>query len=176
MRYDGSYREWEQQAESSPFRFALKVVFAGTLVLMACVTGCLALGVFGTTAGVVHEAATVAREQLGPRALLQKYEWFKDASASLDKKRADVQVYDKRLTDLRAEYQGKGRGAWAREDREQVSIWQSEAAGIKASYNQLAAEYNAEMAKVNWRFANVGGLPAGASQPLPREYKPYIEE
>lgn len=176
MRYDGSYEQWEKEAQRSPFSFGLKVVFAGTLLLMACVAGCVVLGVFSTTAGVAHEAATVVREEFGPRALLQKYEWFKDASAALDKKLADVKVYQGRQSAMLASYDGAARKTWAREDREQLSIWMSEAAGIKASYNQLAAEYNAKMAKFNWRFTNVGGLPQGATQPLPREYKPYVEE
>jgi len=73
-------------------------------------------------------------------------------------------------------YGSAARKEWAREDREQFNVWSSEVAGVKASYNSLAAEYNAQMAKMNWRFTNVGMLPQGATQPLPREYKPYVEE
>ncbi len=68
------------------------------------------------------------------------------------------------------------RNKWPREDREQYNLWQSEVAGIKASYNTLAAEYNAQMSKMNWRFTNVGELPKGAETPLPREFKPYQED
>ena len=39
----------------------------------------------------------------------------------------------------------------------------------------LAAEYNAQMAKFNWAFTNQGKLPAGATEVLPREFKPYTE-
>lgn len=49
------------------------------------------------------------------------------------------------------------------------------ALAFTASYNSLAVEYNAAMAKINFSFTNIGELPKGASQPLPREYKPYIE-
>jgi hypothetical protein len=45
--------------------------------------------------------------------------------------------------------------------------------GIKASYRTLAAEYNAAMAKFNYRFANAGDLPEGATEPLPREFATY---
>ena len=55
-------------------------------------------------------------------------------------------------------------------------IWHSEVAGIKASYNSLAAEYNSQMAKFNWQFCNAGTLPQGATEVLPREHKPYIAE
>mgnify|MGYP001562745709 CR=1 FL=1 len=96
-------------------------------------------------------------------------------ATALDAKRATVKVYQDRFASIDKAYAGKGRVDWAREDREQYSIWQSEVAGIKASYNTLAADYNAQMVKFNWRFANRGQLPAGATEPLPREYKPYME-
>ena len=60
-----------------------------------------------------------------------------------------------------------------RSDKEQMYVWMSEVAGIKASYNQLVSEYNSQMSKLNWRFCNVGNLPQGATEVLPREYKPY---
>ena len=104
---------------------------------------------------------------------MDKYEWFKDASAQLDKKVADIQVYQSRLVDLNETYRSVPRQAWPREDREQYNVWSSEVSGVRTSYNSLAAEYNAQMAKFNWRFANAGDLPKGADTPLPREYKPY---
>jgi len=116
---------------------------------------------------------TVAKE-VDPANLLRKYEWFKDAAAQLDKKRADIDVYQARLTQMEKDYEGTPRKDWDRTDKQQMSVWQSEVAGVKASYNALAAEYNAQMAKINWRFCNRGQLPKGAENPLPREYAPYI--
>lgn len=147
--------------------------FKAILVLMVAAT---LLGILGKGCGWFSEAAQVAREEFGPRELLRKYEWFKDAAAQLDKKRADMKVYDARLGALAEAYKGKSRGEWPRDDREQSSIWMSEAAGIRASYNTLAADYNAQMAKFNWRFCEAGRLPEGASEPLPREFKPYEEK
>lgn len=125
-----------------------------------------------------NEAAQVAQEELGPRALLRKYEFLKECHAQLDKKQADIKVYDARFANLKATYtddKGKPipRIKWAREDREQSNMWEAEYAGIVASYNDLAATYNAKMAEVNWRFTNIGDLPAGADEPLPRAYVPY---
>lgn len=137
----------------------------GLFILMA---GIYVFGWFG-------EAAQVAREEFGPRAALQKYEWFKDASAQLDKKQADIKVYQSRVTAMDEMYKDTSRKEWPREDRSQYNIWLSEVAGVKASYNGLAAEYNAQMKKFNWRFANAGDLPEGATEPLPREYKPYSD-
>ena len=123
---------------------------------------------------ICSEAVDVAVDEAGPRALLKKYQWFKDASAQLDKKTADIKVYDARFKSMEEGYKGQRRSEWAREDREQFNLWSSELAGIKASYNGLAAEYNSAMAKINWAFCNQGDLPKGADVPLPREYKPYV--
>lgn len=163
------YRDEYRGVESDAFWTFPRALFA--LVALAAT-----LGVVGFIFGLFGEAAKVAQEQFGPQALLSKYEWFKDASAQLDKKQADIGVYEGRFKRLEAAYAGVPRAKWARDDREQVSVWQSEASGVKASYNQLAAEYNAQMVKFNYRFTNVGDLPRGAGKPLAREYKPYIGE
>ena len=115
----------------------------------------------------------VAKDEFSASALLSKYEWFKDASAKLDKKQADIQVYQVRLNNLESMYEGEARKDWARADINNYNLWQSEVAGVIASFNSLAAEYNSQMSKFNWQFANAGTLPAGADVPLPKEYKPY---
>lgn len=163
-----SYREDTIWTLGRIFGVIVAVMVLGTTL---GVVGC-ALGLIG---GVATNTAAVIQKEFYPDALLRKYEWFKDASAALDKKSADMGVYDARLKSLSEQYVGVKRAAWARDDREQSSIWQSELAGIKASYNQLAAEYNAEMVKFNWRFTNVGDVPQGG-KPLPREYRPYVEQ
>lgn len=164
--------DWEdyQAAEyDGPMPIAVKVVY----LLFAL--GIL-VSVLGYGFGWFSEAAKVTQEEFGPRAMLKKYEWFKDASSELEKKQADVKVYEGRMTAMAESYKPFERQKWAREDREQYNVWSSEVAGVKASYNSLAAEYNAQMAKLNWRFANVGELPKGADNPLPREFKPYVTE
>jgi hypothetical protein len=57
-----------------------------------------------------------------------------------------------------------------------VNQWNGELDGVKASYNDLAADYNSAMSKANVNFTNVGDLPKGASEPLPREVAPYIND
>jgi hypothetical protein len=121
-----------------------------------------------------RRAATVVKDETDPAVLQARYSWFKDAAAQLDKKVADIEVYEKRASVMKDSYEGAPRSQWAREDREQSNVWEQEVAGVKASYNTLAAEYNAAMAKWNWRFCNVGTLPPGATEPLPREFKPYV--
>lgn len=135
------------------------------VLLVAMAVGCaLAVG------------CSLAGREFGPSALLKKYEWFKDAAAQLDAKRATIELYKARAAGMERAYAGRPRREWAREDREQMNLWEQELAGLKASYNALAAEWNAAMAKENYRFCNVGELPRGASAPLPREFRQYRED
>ena len=164
-----TWNDYEKAAEHGPARIGLKI-FAFVLVASVC------FGAISYVLGWFGETAQVAKEEFGPRAMLKKYEWFKDVSAQLEKKQADIAIYEQRLENMENDYQGQERQQWTREDREQCNVWQSEIAGVKASYNSLAADYNAQMAKFNWKFANKGDLPAGADKPLPREFKPYINQ
>ncbi len=150
------------------------MIFA--ILFFLVIVAVIVIAVGGYIFGWFGEAAVVAKEEFGPRAALKKYEWFKDTSAQLDKKKADIEVYQGRVDDLEETYKDTPRKEWAREDREQHNIWKSEVAGIKASYNLLAANYNSQMKKFNWKFANAGELPEGADEPLPREFKPYVSK
>jgi len=123
-----------------------------------------------------QDARDTIYDEFKVSSLLEKYEYYKDAAAALDKKIADIGVYNTRITSLKADYEGLARKDWPKDDREQMSIWQSELSGIKASYNTLASEYNSAMSKFNYSFCNIGKLPQGATIPLPKEFKPYITE
>ncbi len=158
------WQHYERAAEHGPGRLLLSVF---GFILAASIL----VGTTGWVMGWFTDAAKVAKQEFSASALLKKYEWFKDAAAQLDKKRADIRVYEHRLTLLDRTPHDK----WDRTDKELYGQWLSEVAGVKASYNALAAEYNAQMAKFNWRFTNAGMLPEGASEPLPREFKPYTE-
>lgn len=145
--------------------------FFGAIVLVLFLM--IPLGIVARGCNWIDRAATVVSKEVDPAYLLKKYEWFKDASATLDKKQADIAVYEARLSSMVKAYEGVPRYKWPRDERESMSLRESEIAGIKASFNQVAAEYNAQMSKMNWKFTNVGNLPQGANEPLPREYKPY---
>lgn len=114
----------------------------------------------GYVFGVFGEGAEVMREEFGPKALRDKYEMFKDMHAQLGRKQADIAMYREQLNDT-----AKG--------SEDYRLLRQEMMGIVSSYNNLAAQYNSAMAKVNYRFANVGGLPEGSTDTLPRNYAPY---
>ncbi len=144
-----------------------------TLFLLAVLVFSLVWGSCNTAIKMVDNGQKVIYDQFKPEELLRKYEWFKDASAQLDAKVATLHMYENREKSLKDSY-GNDRSKWSRTDQEQSNLWQSEYLGVKASYNDLCSQYNAAMAKFNYRFCNAGGLPQGTTEPLPREYKPYI--
>ena len=161
------WEDYESAIEYGPWRAFWKILpFAlGSLLVLWGIAS-----VFGWFA----EGAAVAREEFGPREALRKYEWFKDAAAQLDKKQADISIYEAQVAGYATDY-GEDRKLWPRDVRTEAGQRQAELLGVRASYNTLAAEYNAQMAKFNYRFANRGMLPEGAKEPLPREFRTYQE-
>lgn len=128
---------------NNPRKYVRKTIFwaVGIIILVA-----VALYAFGW----LSEAAKVTKDEFGPKASLKKYEWFKDVSAKLEQKKADIQLYEKRIINLEEDYKGVARKDWDRTDKETLNQWESELVGIKQSYNNLAAEYNAQSSKFNW--------------------------
>lgn len=160
---------WEKAAKKGPWTLLFKII--GVVLLLS-----LVFGAIGMICGTAKEAAQVAKDEFGPRALLKKYEWFKDAAAQCEKKLADIKVLKGKIKGMDEDYEGEKRKDWDRVDKQTHSQWKAELDGVKASYNALAAKYNAQMSKANWRFTEIGSLPEGATEPLPREFKPYVEE
>ena len=134
----------------------------------------LFISVFSVVFGWCNQAVDVVKQEFGPKELLRKYEWFKDASAAIDEKVATIEMYKTRQKSMEVSYAGTLRKNWDRTDKEQYNQWIQEVAGMIASYNATCAEYNSQMSKFNWRFTNAGDLPDGATKVLPREYKPYV--
>lgn len=161
-----SWKTYDDAIEKGPWPFFLKI-----LALMVCMGVCV--GVLSYAAGWFQESGRVLQKELGPEALLRKYEWFKNTAATLQSRQASIQVYEGRLRRLEEAYKGQKRSEWPRSDREQANLWEQEVSGIISSFNSLAAEFNANMSKENWRFTNAGDLPAGSTQVMPREFQPY---
>jgi hypothetical protein len=145
------------------------------LVALLCVLG-FGFKVVLAPLWFASRAVDVAKQELDPATLLKKYEWFKDAAANLGKQRANIVIYQNRVNEMKEDYEGTARKDWDRTDKEQMSLWNQEVAGVKAAFNSLAAEYNAQMAKINWRFCNRGMLPEGATEELPREFATYVNQ
>lgn len=162
-----SWKSYENAAEKGPWSFLVSIT-----LLMAAVVALVS--VLGYGMSWFGEAGQVTKDEFGPKALLRKYEWFKNTAAALQSRQASIQVYEGRLKRLSEAYAGKDRGQWPREDREQANLWEQEVSGLISSFNLLAAEYNSNMSKEHYRFCNAGDLPAGATQPLNREFQQYL--
>lgn len=167
-----SWDKYDPKNSKGPVSYFTKII---VLVFVLSLIG----GTASYMMGWIGDAGKVAQEQFSPSVLLKKYEWFKDAHAQLDAKRKNIQTMQNREKALTDAYLVDGkptpRNRWTRSDAEQFNQWESEVAGLKANYNDLAAKYNSQMAKFNFRFTNVGDLPAGADEPLPRNVAPYTD-
>lgn len=142
-------------------------VVKSLLVVFALLAGAATLS-FCTFAGdVISTAAT----DMSPDNLLKRYEWFKESAAQLSKKKQDVEIAKADLASLADSY-GDNALEWPADVRQERSQMRAELRGIIGSYNRLAGEYNAAMAKINYKFTNVGSLPAGAEEVLNREVAP----
>jgi|GEM_PF-6931792 len=124
----------------------------------------------------LERTVDVAQKELDPQELLRKYDWLKSAQASLDAKLSTIEVDNGKIKAMETSYAGVARNQWAETDAVQYNQWQAERDGVKASYNNLAAEYNTRMSEVHWSFSNVGGVPKGRTGTLPKEYREYITQ
>ncbi len=113
--------------------------------------------------GYCSNGAQVAMKEYSPSAMLKKYEYFKDMSAAIDSKRANIDLQRQALE------------MYSREDPN-YQITQAELLGIISIHNDLCSEYNSAMSKFNYRFCNKGTLPESNLTPLPKEMKPYINK
>ncbi|GEM_PF-520282 len=167
------WQSLENSAEKGPLALGLRLIIIIIAILAAAISG------VGYVFGWLGEGARVVQDEFGPKAALEKYEWFKNAAAQLDAYTATIEANKARITAIEGTYVDENnkaipRSRWARTDIEAYNQVQTEIAGIKGAYNNLAGEYNAAMVKFNFRFANQGDLPAGASRALPRSFRPYI--
>jgi len=164
-----SYRDDFAKTRDEIFWTAPKVAFGMFVLVLLLLVTMFACNVLSVPIWFASRSVDVIKEQVDPAELLRKYELFKDEAAQLDAKAASIRIKRQQITEMKGT-------PMDRTNREQLMIWQQELGGMQYSYNSLAADYNAQMAKINYRFCNVGQLPQGASVPLPREFKPYMEE
>lgn len=149
--------EYDKAAEKGPLSLAFKV--------MAGIFALLIVGGIATYAlGWFSEAGKVAKEEFGPRASLRKYEWFKNAAQQLQAKKANIDASEADLAASKAEWASTAPTDVPRDVREAMDLRRKEVLGLKANFNQLAAEYNANVSKVNWSSMNVDGLPSEFTQ------------
>lgn len=108
------------------------------------------LTLVGNVVGVFTETAAVANEQFGPRAMLAKYEWFKNASAKLDEQSANLLAYRAKIDAFKSDYEGIKKSEWPRDERQAFNQLRAEYQGMLQMYNSVASDYNAQSSKFNW--------------------------
>lgn len=124
--------------------------------------------IFGIVLRGCDDAANTVNKEFNASALLKKYEDFKNLSAAIDEKRAEIEMYQSEIQEMN---QNK---SMDKDDKFYLQQRKSELLGIISIHNGLCADYNSAMSKFNYRFTNRGDLPATNLEPLPREIKPYI--
>lgn len=144
--------------------FGVIAVFFGIVIGLPLLI--LGIRIVSLPGWFANRSLDVVQQEVDPQELLRKYSWFKNVRAQLDAKAADIKIYEGRTKSMAGQ-------KLDRTDRERLMLWEQEVAALKLSYNGLAADYNAQMAKINWAFTNIGTLPRGATEVLPREYAPY---
>jgi hypothetical protein len=137
------------------------------LSVMAIMFGAL-LSFMAYALGWFSEGAQVVQEEFGPSAALEKYEWFKNASETIEQKKRTIGVYETNINEINASYDGIPRKDWDRIDKQQYNQWRAEITGMKASYNKVVKDYNSQSSKFNWEMFNTSGLP--------RSYDLYLSD
>ena len=118
--------------------------------------------------GWFSEAVTVAKQEFGATAALKKYEWFKTVSSTLDEKKNTIQVYESNIDQMKIDYADTPRPKWEDVDKLQYNQWVTEVSGLKANYNDIVKDYNAQSSKFNWSAFN--------TTELPKKYDQYLIE
>ena len=88
----------------------VKSGFRGTLFVV--VAGIASISTIGYVLSGIGETAQVAKEEFGARASLKKYEWFKDAAASIAKQKVNVVEYQARIESFESDYEGVKKSEW----------------------------------------------------------------
>lgn len=134
-------------------------IFLGAFMTVICIAVYMSM---------CNNAGKTIVQEFSPGVLLKKYEYFKDLSAGIDRKHADIEMYQEEIKELVKNNDN------SKEDKFYLQQRKSELIGIISIHNGLCEEYNSAMSKFNYRFTNAGDLPATNLTPLPREIKPYI--
>ncbi len=128
--------------------------------------GLIALSVLLFGIRQCNTASNVAFKQTNAETVLIRYEWFKDAHNQLNAKLANIQTQEAVVKIMELRYAGIKATEWQRADVDSYTNANAALAGIKMSYNNLAAEYNSNMSKVNYVYCK----PTDGSAALPKEF------
>ncbi len=125
-------------------RTAIKWGFIAAIALPVLWVGANALGWLG-------QAATVVREEVAPRTILDRYQWFIEQWHAIEEQDATLMAYKDAREAARTEY-----GTDIPMDvRRELAQQSAEIRGILANRNRLAAEYRAAIQKINYQPATM---------------------
>ena len=113
------------------------------------------IGIVGYVMGWFSEAASVAKDEFGAKAALEKYEWFKDQSARIEKASADILTFEQRVKSVDKQYAEYGdKKNWSPDIRVQYNhakeISRDDLVSVVSNFNNLVRDYNAQSSKFNW--------------------------
>ena len=116
-----------------------------------------ALGAVAYGLGWIGSAGEVVKEEFGPEAALEKYEWFIDQANAIEKADADIALFEQRRADIEVQYTstyGADKTKWSPgiqvQYNHEAQTARDHLLAIVSNRNNLVKEYNAQSEKFNW--------------------------
>lgn len=126
--------------------------FGAAVLILVFLLSAVAYGL-----GWIGSAADVTKQEFGPQAALEKYEWFIDQANAIRKADTDVKLFEQRRSDVEKQYAntyGEDRSKWAPSTRALYSraaeTTRDDLVAVVSNRNNLVKEYNAQSEKFNW--------------------------
>jgi hypothetical protein len=146
-----SLNEWEtfeRAAEKGPLSLFGRII--GVVLIVS-----ISLSIVGYGLGWFSEAAQVAKEEFGPRAGLEKYEWFIDQSNRIEKMDQDIKLFENRVGAIDEQYTSYGdRTKWSPDIRVQFNREKQQGRddllAVISQRNNLVRDYNGASEKFSW--------------------------
>jgi len=116
----------------------------------------IVLSVIGYALGWFSDAAEVAKDEFGPKAAMEKYEWFINQATNIEKMDQDIVLYQQRVASVDSTYAayGKDKSTWPPDIRttynHEKQTAKDDLLAIASQRNNLVKEYNAASQKFNW--------------------------
>lgn len=144
-----SWESYETAAEKGPGALILKV-----LILILGLS--ILVGSVGYGLGWFSDAAQVAKEEFGPKAMRDKYTWFIQQAESIKKMDQDITNFEARLKSIEDKYAKYGKPENWRPDISTMYNHESQVAkddvnAVISQRNNLVKEYRAQSKNFLWK-------------------------
>lgn len=148
-RFTMSWNKYEDAAKQGPWALFWKIFILAIAIIIV-------IGTIGWVLGWFSEAGKVAKDEFGPKAALEKYEWFINQANAIEKMNQDIALFDNREKEVDAQYEAYGpKSEWPPDIRVQYNhdkaIAREDLLAISSQYNNLVKEYNTQSEKFNWK-------------------------